>query len=269
MTTPGTVNEDGIPVSFNPISVVHTTEGVTGIPGATAISRWAGATASGPPTSGTFALGDWGPDQAGAFWVCTTAGTVGSGCVFAQVGASLVSAAGLSGKVPVTIPGSLLTTAATLSAFTTAATIASGAIPAGDPAATATYVLRCSGVYSSTGTPTYTFSANYGTTAIAALGAITTGSGVTLQSWEAEFTLQFYSGVLAAGVLKVALGTSTSTDAGSLYVASSGNAGGGNATTGITVVSSTAKSVNLTVACSASSASNAISALTCYAQRVA
>ena len=188
MTSPGTVYEDGIPVSYNPISIVHTTIGVTGLPGATAISRWAGATASGAPASGTFALGDVVPDQTGAEWICTTAGVVGSGCVFTQVGASLVSPAGLAGKVPVTIPGSLLTTATTLSAFTTAATIASGAIPASDPAATATYVLKCAGVYSSTGTPTYTFSANYGTTAIAALAAITTGSGVTFQSWEAEFT---------------------------------------------------------------------------------
>ena len=92
MTTPGTVYEDGIPVSYNPISVVHTTEGVTGITGATAISRWAGATTSGVPTSGTFALGDWGPGQDGAFWVCTTAGTVGSGCVFTQVGSKLSGA---------------------------------------------------------------------------------------------------------------------------------------------------------------------------------
>jgi hypothetical protein len=180
-----------------------------------------------------------------------------------------VNAQGLTGLHPVTIPASLLITAATLATFTTAASIASGSIPAADVTAGATYLLKCSGIVSSTATPTYTFSANYGSTAIAALGAITTGSGIANQSWEAEFLLQFYSTVLAAGVLRVAWGTSTSTDAASSYVASSGNAGGGNSATGITVTSATAKTINLTVACSASSASNTISALTCVAQRVA
>jgi hypothetical protein len=181
-----------------------------------------------------------------------------------------VNAQGLTGLHPVTIPASLLITATTLASFTTAATIASGSIPAADVTAGATYLLKCSGIVSSTGTPTYTFSAGYGATAIAALGAITTGSGIANQSWEAEFLLQFYSTILAAGVLRLQWGTSTSTDAASSYLASSGNAGGGNSGAGgVTVTSATAKTINLTVACSASSASNTISALTCVAQRVA
>jgi hypothetical protein len=176
---------------------------------------------------------------------------------------------GLQVILPGTMPGSLLTAASTLASFTSAAAIASGSIPANDPVAGATYVLKCSGVVSSTGTPTYTFAMNYGSTAIAALGAITTGSGIAFQSWEAELTLQFYSAVLAAGNLKLSWGTSTSTDAASLYEASSGNAAAGDGTTAITVVSTAAKTLNLTVACSASNAANTISALTCYAQRVA
>jgi hypothetical protein len=182
----------------------------------------------------------------------------------------VVNAQGLTGLHPVTIPGSLLVAASTLASFTTAASIASGSIPAGDPVAGAVYVLKCSGIYSSTGTPTFLFAANYGSTAIAAFDtAITTGSSVTQQSWEAEFVLQFYSTVLAAGVLRLTWGTSTSTDAASTYLVSSGNANGGAGTTAITVASATAKTINLTVACSASNASNTISALTCYAQRVA
>jgi hypothetical protein len=202
----------------------------------------------------------------------TVAAYSGAGGTSLAAGGALpaaVNAQGLAGPVPVTIPGSLLTAAATLASFTTAASIASGPIPAADPVAGATYVLKCSGVVSSTGTPTYTFAMNYGSTAIAALGAITTGSGIAFQSWEAELVLQFYSTVLAAGVLKLAWGTSTSTDAASLYLASSGNAAAGDGTTAITVASATAKTLNLTVACSASNAANTISALTCYAQRVA
>jgi len=49
-----------------------------GLTGATAASRYAGATTSGAPVSGTFALGDYVVDQTGTFWVCTVAGTPGT-----------------------------------------------------------------------------------------------------------------------------------------------------------------------------------------------
>ena len=52
--------------------------GATGLPGATAASRYAGATASGAPTSGTFSVGDFIVDQSGAMYVCTVAGTPGT-----------------------------------------------------------------------------------------------------------------------------------------------------------------------------------------------
>ena len=50
----------------------------TGLPGATAASRHAGATTSGAPTTGTFAVGDYVVDQTGAMYVCTVAGTPGT-----------------------------------------------------------------------------------------------------------------------------------------------------------------------------------------------
>lgn len=49
----------------------------SGLVGATAISRYVGATAAGPPGSGTFAIGDFIIDQSGAVWVCTSAGSPG------------------------------------------------------------------------------------------------------------------------------------------------------------------------------------------------
>jgi len=52
--------------------------GATGLPGATAASRHAGATVSGAPTTGTFAVGDFIVDQSGAMYVCTVAGTPGT-----------------------------------------------------------------------------------------------------------------------------------------------------------------------------------------------
>ena len=57
----------------------------TGLTGATAASRYAGATTSGAPASGTFAKGDYVVDQTGVIWVCTTAGTPGT---WTQVGGS-------------------------------------------------------------------------------------------------------------------------------------------------------------------------------------
>ena len=49
-----------------------------GLTGATAATRFAGATASGAPSSGTFAVGDFVIDQAGKVFICTTAGTPGT-----------------------------------------------------------------------------------------------------------------------------------------------------------------------------------------------
>lgn len=51
---------------------------VSGLTGAIAASRYAGATTSGAPTSGTFAVGDYVIDQTGLLWVCTTAGSPGT-----------------------------------------------------------------------------------------------------------------------------------------------------------------------------------------------
>jgi len=52
--------------------------GATGLPGATAASRHAGATTSGAPTAGTFAVGDYVVDQSGAMWICSASGSPGT-----------------------------------------------------------------------------------------------------------------------------------------------------------------------------------------------
>lgn len=49
-----------------------------GLTGATAASRYVGATASGAPASGTFATGDFVVDQTGVFWICTAGGSPGT-----------------------------------------------------------------------------------------------------------------------------------------------------------------------------------------------
>lgn len=57
-----------------------------GLTGATAATRYVGATASGAPASGTFAVGDFAIDQTGSVYICTVAGTPGT---WVQVGAGL------------------------------------------------------------------------------------------------------------------------------------------------------------------------------------
>lgn len=62
----------------------------TGLTGAVAASRYAGATGSGAPASGTFVTGDYVIDQTGTVWICTAGGSPGS---WVQSGSSNATAA--------------------------------------------------------------------------------------------------------------------------------------------------------------------------------
>lgn len=59
-------------------SLVSTSLSAWGLPGATAPTRYAGGTVSGPPTSGTFLVGDFVIDQSGAICICTVSGAPGT-----------------------------------------------------------------------------------------------------------------------------------------------------------------------------------------------
>lgn len=62
-----------------------------GLVGATAATRWVGATMSGAPVSGAFLAGDFVIDQTGALWVCTAAGSPGSWSSVAGGGVSAIT----------------------------------------------------------------------------------------------------------------------------------------------------------------------------------
>jgi hypothetical protein len=72
------VSFEGAPASVTAGVHVFTAVGIGGLPGATAGTRYVGATASGAPVSGTFAVGDFVIDRTGATWICTVAGTPGT-----------------------------------------------------------------------------------------------------------------------------------------------------------------------------------------------
>ena len=50
----------------------------TGLTGATAASRYVGATTNGYPATGTFLIGDFVIDRTGNIWICTVSGTPGT-----------------------------------------------------------------------------------------------------------------------------------------------------------------------------------------------
>jgi hypothetical protein len=79
-------------VTFHPTNPSGTSTAAfyapTGLTGATSASRYVGATTSGSPASGTFALGDYVIDQTGAIWVCTVAGTSGTWVKLGQLDAT-------------------------------------------------------------------------------------------------------------------------------------------------------------------------------------
>ena len=75
----------------------------TGLTGATAASRYVGATASGAPGSGTFAVGDYVIDQTGKIFVCTGAGTPGTWTAVSGAGALGVWQPSFNGFVAATM----------------------------------------------------------------------------------------------------------------------------------------------------------------------
>lgn len=132
-----------------------------------------------------------------------------------------------------------------------------------------TILIKASGIVACTGTPTYTFTVRIGTTGtstylsgtqVAASSAITCQSGITDKVWELELLLCCRT---------PGLSTSNATLAGSGRVQSPGgfaapyiysltSGGGDHATWTSTIDASLQQYLNLSVACSASSASNTI-----------
>ncbi len=73
-----------MPSPFTPPSLPGGAGMPLGLAGATAATRYVGATASGAPTTGTFQAGDFVVAQDGSVWVCTAAGSPGT---WTQIGA--------------------------------------------------------------------------------------------------------------------------------------------------------------------------------------
>ena len=137
--------------------------GITsGITGATSASRYVGATTSGAPASGAYVVGDWTIDRTGSIWICTTAGTGGSGAVFAQVGAGQSATTYFSFAQNLTTPNTVILSQAAVATSTVAAG-ATGALGGSISGTTFTDTTHGSGTF--------------------AVGQVLTGTGVTAGTW--------------------------------------------------------------------------------------
>lgn len=137
-------------------------------------------------------------------------------------------------------------------------------LPANDAIPGAVYKMVGWGTYGDTGTPTLAFGSRLGGvggTSLGTIAATTLGSGVTGQAWKAELLLNFLSATTAQVYMEVLLGTSTSTNATTLLTSTPASA--------VTVSLSATKAWVLTVTFSASSASNTISLLGGWSERIA
>ena len=165
------------------------------------------------------------------------------------------------------VPGSVITAASTVSNTSAETQLVGLTIPANDPVAGAIYLIKASGVYSDTATPTLAFGLRYGgaagTSIVASGGTPTTlGSSVSNIQFAFEAQIQFWSTTTATGYVTLDLGTSSTTNATTRLSASSG-------ASAITVVSTSQKVLSLTITFSAASSSNSISAVTAYGMRLA
>lgn len=161
------------------------------------------------------------------------------------------------------VPGSVITAAATVANTSAITQLVGLTIPAADPVAGAVYLIKASGVYSDTGTPTIAFGLVYGGaggTSIATLTSAALGSGVSNLAFAVEAQIQFWTTTTATGYVTV--------DIGGTAPAVTRNAAVSGASA-VTVASSTQKVLSLCVTWSAASASNTISAMTAYGQRLA
>ena len=157
------------------------------------------------------------------------------------------------------------TSTVTVANTASATALQSYTVPAADPIAGAVYNIEGYGVYSDTATPTLAFTLYWGGvagTSLAAIPAITLGSGVTNVPFSYNCMVTFRSTTSCVANITLTLGTSSTTDAGSSYVNSPSAA-----TTGLTT--SAASALTLGVTWGAASASNTISLLGGMVERIA
>lgn len=157
-----------------------------------------------------------------------------------------------------------ITTSVTVANNNTEQVLQTVTIPANDVIAGAVYHSVAWGQYSDTLTPTLTFTTRWGGVAgtlLAQVPAITLGSGVTNVPFKFEVWMNFLSKTTVQAVIELDLGTSSTTDAASPFIATP--------TSATTVTTTGANAWVSTVTWSAASASNTISMLAGFTERLA
>lgn len=184
---------------------------VTGLTGATAASRYVGATASGAPTAGTFAVGDFVIDQTGFVWVCTTAGTPGTWTKVGGGGISSFASNFVTTALPFSGASTLAYTTPSLAVGTWLLTF-SGQLAGGSPSTDAAY----GQVSIVAGTATVTLTGNV----LATVNPAVATSGTL--NWKYNWTLSQIAVVTVAGTVLVNGLYSDTANNGAIQVAATG-----------------------------------------------
>lgn len=228
-------------------------------------------TAGNAQVLGNLTVGTVAPLSSGGVGVVeiATAGTLPTNIT--PGGVALYSAGGVlayknSAGLANTVTGSQggITSPVTVANTAAESVLQSVTIPAGDTIAGAVYHSVAWGMYSDTGTPTLTFTTRWGGvagTVLAQVPAITLGSGVTSVPFKFEVWMNFLSKTSVQAVIELDLGTSAATDAANPFIATP--------TAAVTVTASTPNAWVSTVTWSAASASNTISMLAGFTERLA
>lgn len=161
------------------------------------------------------------------------------------------------------VPGSVITAASTVANSSAETQLVGLTVPAADAVAGSIYMIKASGVYSDTGTPTIAFGLRWGGAAGVSIASFTSaalGSGVSNLAFQVEALIQFWTLTTATGYVNVDLGGTAPATTRETAVSGASAA---------TVAVTSQKVLSVTVTWSAASASNTISAMTAYGTRLA
>ncbi len=169
--------------------------------GATQASRYVGATTSGAPVSGTFAVGDFVVARDGHMFVCTTAGSPGTWTDVASAGSAFATpAVALGSAAAAGAAGTVIRSDSTIAAFDTTAPTTQAF---GDSAAvgTAAFAARRDHKHAMPATPV-TSIAKTGSSALTGAVTLSAGSGVDLTQASQDISIAV-SGASGFGLLSL------------------------------------------------------------------
>jgi hypothetical protein len=130
-----------------------------------------------------------------------TAGNITGVAAIANGGTGQATA--YAAAVALGVPVAIARGSVTLANSTTVTNIAVGSVPGNDPITDAIYRIRCWGLFSTTGSPSLTFSLAWGATTLIAGPAVGMGTGVSNQQFYCDAEVHFTSTTQCASIMNM------------------------------------------------------------------